>query len=220
MWCIPKITPEFRKRMYDLLDLYAEPYDPKRPILGTDEKTKQILAAARNSLPPKPGRYERYDYEYRRKGTRNIFVAVEPKAGRRIVSLTRKRKKRDFARFVQRLVRRHYPHAKVLRLVLDNLNTHFANALFETFPVEEAKQLLKKVEFHYTPKHASWLNVAEIEINIMDRECLGKRYLPNAARLKRELAAWAGRRNRQKKKIDWRFTRRDADKKLSKHYIA
>lgn len=220
MWCIPKITPEFRKRMYDLLDLYTEPYDPARPVIGADEKSKQLLADKRHALPPKPGRCERYDYEYRRKGMRNIFVAVEPKGGRRVVQDTRRRTKQDFARFVRQLVKRHYARAAVVRLVVDNLNTHGADAFFETFPAEEATALLEKLEFHYTPKHASWLNVAELEINIMDRECLEKRRFADARCLRKELAAWARRRNAAKKKIDWRFTRQDADRKLSKHYIA
>jgi hypothetical protein len=162
MWCIQEITPEYRERMYNLLDLYAEPYDPLRPVICMDEKSKQLLANVRTSLPMKTGRPERQDYEYKRHGTRNIFVAVEPKGGRRIVAVTRRRTRKDFARFIKYILDA-YPHAERIRLVLDNLNTHFAKSFTETFP-ETHEEILRRIEFHYTPKHASWLNMAELEI--------------------------------------------------------
>lgn len=163
MWCIPEIIPEFRERMYDILDLYAEPYDTKRPVVGIDEKPKQLLKEKRKSIPMKIGSPEKYDYEYIRNGTANIFMAVEFKAGRLTTRVTYRRTRRDFAKFIKHLVDRVYLNAEILRLVVDNLNTHNKNAFYETYDMGEAERILSKVEFHYTPKHASWLNVAEIE---------------------------------------------------------
>ena len=221
MWCIGKITAVYRNRMYDLLDLYAEEYDPKRPVICTDEKSKQLLQNKKDPIVMRPGRGERYDYEYKRNGTRNIFVAVEPKGGWRKAAATRRRKKPDFARFIRDLVDDpRYRDVDVIRLVLDNLNTHFAASFYATFPKKEAERILKKIEFHYTPCHASWLNMAEIELNIMDRECIGGRRIPDEETLRRELKAWQKRRNKAKRKIEWKFTRQDADRKLGKHYIA
>jgi hypothetical protein len=220
MWCVGKITAVYRNRMYDLLDLYAEPYDPKKPVICTDEKSKQLLENKKDPIVMRPGRDERYDYEYKRNGTRNIFVAVEPKAGWRKAVVTRRRKKPDFARFIRDLLKkRRYRNVDAIRLVLDNLNTHFAASFYETFPREEAERILSKIEFHYTPTHASWLNMAEIELNVMDRECLGGRRMPDEAALTRELAAWQKRRNKAKRTIEWKFTPQDADKKLGKHYV-
>lgn len=220
MWCVGKITAVYRTRMYDLLDLYAEEYDWKRPVICTDEKSKQLLQNKKDPILMRAGRTERYDYEYKRNGTRNIFVAVEPKAGWRKAVVTRHRKKPDFARFIRGVVNaKRYRNADKIRLVLDNLNTHFAASFYETFPLEEAKRILSKIEFHYTPTHASWLNMAEIELNVMDRECLGGRRMPDEATLTRELAAWQKRRNKARRKIEWKFTRQDADRKLGKYYI-
>lgn len=218
MWCIPEITPDFRERMYDILDLYAEPYDPKRPVIGLDEKPKQLIEDARKPIPMRPGRPERYDYEYVRKGSANIFMAAEFKAGRRTTRVTSRRTKKDFAKFIKHLVERAYPDAEMLRVVVDNLNTHNETALYETYDAEEAERILKKVEFHYTPKHASWLNVAEIEIGVMDAECTGRR-IGDKEILSRDVRAWTTRRNKQEKKIEWRFTRQRADEKLSKYYV-
>jgi hypothetical protein len=204
--------------MYDILDLYAEPYDPKRPVIGLDEKPKQLIEDARKPIPMRPGRPERYDYEYVRKGSANIFMAVEFKAGRRTTRVTCRRTKRDFAKFIKHLVERAYPYAEILRVVVDNLNTHNRTALYEAYGAEEAERILKKVEFHYTPKHASWLNVAEIEIGVMDTECTGRR-IGDKEILSREVRAWTTRRNKQEKKIEWRFTKRRADEKLSKYYV-
>lgn len=220
MWCVGKITAVYRQRMYALLDLYAEEYDPKRPVICTDEKSKQLLENKKDPIPMRAGRSERYDYEYKRNGTRNIFVAVEPKAGWRKATVTRHRKKPDFARFIRDLVNaRRYRNVDKIRLILDNLNTHFSCAFYKTFPRKEAERILSKIEFLYTPTHASWLNMAEIELNVMDRECLGGRRIQDEDILMRELAAWQKRRNKAKRKIEWKFTAQDADRKLGKHYI-
>lgn len=218
MWCIPKITVEYRRRMYAILDLYAEPYDPKMPLIGIDEKPKPLRGEKRAPIPMKPGSPEKYDYEYIRNGKANIFVATEPRAGRRITKVTDRRTKKDFAEYMKEIVDDEYPDADVIRVVLDNLNTHFPSSFYEAFDKIEAERILKRLEFHYTPKHASWLNVAEIEIGVMDTECTGRRIVDKET-LTRQVAAWTKRRNMAKKKIDWRFTRQDADKKLGKHYV-
>lgn len=175
MWCIGKITQEYRDRMYDLLDLYQQEYDALRPVICIDEKSKQLLEETRKPIAMKPGSPYKYDYEYKRKGITNLFVAVEPKAGKRIVKITDSRAKPDYAYFVKEILEKHYPQAKSIRLVADNLNTHFTSSFYETFSKSQADKLLKRIEFYYTPKHASWLNMAELEINIMDRQCTGGR---------------------------------------------
>ena len=218
MWCIQTIDAAFRACMYDVLNLYEEPYDPKRPIINLDEKPKQLLKDKRKSIPMKPGSPEKYDYEYVRNGKATIFMAVEFKAGKRVTQVTQTRTMKDFASFVKMLVDKEYHEADVIRLVVDNLNTHKDKAFYETFSKDEAERILSKIEFHFTPKHASWLNAAEIEINVMDIECTGRR-IRNIETLIREVAAWTKRRNDQKKKIDWKFTKDKADKKLSKYYV-
>lgn len=218
MWCIGEIDEEYRRRMYDILELYQMPYDPLRPVVGLDERPKQLLDGKRKSIPMGPGCPERYDYEYVRRGKVNIFLAVDFKAGRRHVEVTDQRTKRDFALYVRKLVDEVFQSAEVIRLVVDNLNTHVESAFYEAFDGDEARRVLNRVEFHYTPKHGSWLNVAEIEISAMDVECTGGR-IGDKETLARELRAWAERRNREKKKIDWRFTRQRADEKLSKYYV-
>jgi len=219
MWCIQSITPEYRKRMYDVLDLYAEPYNPRRPVLGLDEKPKQLLEESRAPLPMRPGRPAKYDYEYVRRGKANVFMCVEPKAGQRTTRVTEHRTKQDFALFVRYLVDDVYAEAERLRIVVDNLNTHNETSFLETFNSEEARRILAKAEFHYTPKHASWLNVAEIEIGVMDTECTRRR-IKSKEMLREEVMAWTERRNRKRAKIDWRFTRQKADTKLSKYYVS
>ena len=218
MWCIQTIDSEFRKRMYDILDLYEEDYDPKRPLVCLDEKPKQLLGDKRTPIPIKPGSPEKYDYEYVRNGTANIFVAVEFKAGKRVTQVTQRRTRMDFAEFMKILITKNYSEAEIVRLVTDNLNIHNEKSFYETFGEEEAKQILEKIEFHYTPKHASWLNAAEIEINVMDTECT-KRRIGNIGTLTNEVAAWMKRRNENKKKINWKFTKKNADEKLSKYYV-
>jgi len=204
--------------MYDILDLYNEPYDPKRPVIGVDEKPKQLLEDSRDPIPMKPGSPAKYDYEYLRKGKVNIFLAVEPKAGKRVTKVTERRTKTDFAAFIKEVVDFEYPTADVLRMVLDNLNTHSERAFYETFEKEEAKRILSKIEFHYTPTHASWLNVAEIEFNVMDTECTGRR-MKDQEFLAKEVKVWTEKRNQLQRKIEWNFTKQEADKKLSKHYV-
>ena len=204
--------------MYDILDLYEEPYNPKRPIINFDEKPKQLLGEKRRPIPMKPGRPEKYDYEYVRNGTSNIFVAVEIKAGRRVTQVTKRRTRKDFALFVKMLVDEDYPDVELIRLIADNLNTHNEKSFYEAFSKDEAQRILSKIEFHYTPKHASWLNAAEIEINVMDIECTGRR-IGDLGKLVREVAAWTKRRNDGKKKINWKFTSEKADKKLYKYYV-
>lgn len=218
MWCIKTIDSEYRKRMYDVLDLYEEPYDPKNPLVCIDEKPKQLIEDKRSSIPMKLGRSEKYDYEYVRKGTANIFMAVEFKIGKRVTQVTKRRTMIDFASFMKLLVDEEYPDVKVIRVVMDNLNTHTIKAFYETFDKDEAERILGKIEFHYTPKHASWLNAAEIEINVMDIECTGKR-IGDMDTLAQEVAAWTQRRNEHEKKIDWKFTSEKADEKLSKYYV-
>jgi hypothetical protein len=218
MWCIQTIDSEYRKRMYDVLDLYEEPYNQKNPLVCFDEKPKQLIEDKRSSIPMMLGRSEKYDYEYVRKGTANIFMAVEFKVGKRVTQVTKRRTMIDFASFMKLLVDEEYPDVKVIRVVMDYLNTHTTKAFYETFDKDEAERILGKIEFHYTPKHASWLNAAEIEINVMDIECTGKR-IGDMDTLVQEVAAWTQRRNDHEKKIDWKFTSEKADEKLSKYYV-
>ena len=219
MWCIQRIDSEYRERMYDVLDLYEEDYDPKRPIVCLDEKPKQLLIDKIMPIPMKPGSPEKYDYEYIRNGTANIFVAVEFKAGKRVTQVTQRRTMIDFAQFMKLLVTEEYSEAELLRIVTDNLNIHKEKAFYEALSEEEAKKILDKIEFHYTPKHASWLNAAEIEINVMDMECTNRR-IGDIETLTNEVNAWTKRRNDNKKKINWKFTKKSADEKLSKYYVA
>ena len=205
--------------MYRLLDLYKQAYDPCQPMVCMDEKSKQLLEDSRQPIKARPGKPEKFDYEYKRKGTCNIFVAVVPKAGIRIVKVTDKRTKEDFAYFIEELVEKHFRRAIYIQLVLDNLNTHFEGSLVETFGKRKAKRLLKKIKFIYTPKHGSWLNMAEIEINIMDRQCTGGR-IDSKETLESNVAIWSKERNKERRNIEWKFTRQDADKKLSKHYVS
>ncbi|KKG47832.1 transposase [Methanosarcina mazei] len=204
--------------MYDILSLYEEDYDPKKPLICLDEKPKQLLRDKRMSIPMKLGSSEKYDYEYVRNGTANIFMAVEFKAGKRVTQVTKRRTMKDFAQFMKILVTEEYSEAEVIRLVTDNLNIHKEKSFYEAFSEEEAKKILDKIEFHYTPKHASWLNAAEIEINVMDIECTGRR-IGNIETLKNEVDSWTKRRNEHKRKIEWKFTRKNADEKMSKYYV-
>ncbi len=203
--------------MEDVLDLYAEPPDPKRPRVCFDEVPSQLVGETRAPLPAAPGQPARYDYEYQRNGTANLFVAVQPEAGWRHVDVTDRRTKPDFAHQMRALVDEHFPDADVVRIVLDNLNTHTPAALYETFPPEEARRIVSKLEFHYTPTHGSWLNMAEIENGVLSRQCLERR-LPDAATLRHEVAAWQARRNAARATIDWRFTTPDARTKLARLY--
>ena len=219
MWCIGVLTEEYRRRMYDLLDLYARPLCAKEPVVCVDEKSKQLLKDTRTSLPAKPGASAKQDYEYKRAGTCNLFVAVEPHAGRRTVRVTDHRAKVDFVAFTRHLLEHVYDRAHRVHIVLDNLNTHFRKCFVEVLGIRAARALLRRVEFHYTPKHASWLNMAEIEIGILDRQCLCRR-LPNRSTLGAEVAAWQRRSNTEHRTIEWTFTRQDADRKLRRHYVS
>jgi hypothetical protein len=218
MWCIGRITAEYRERMYDLLGLYAKPYDPAEPVVCLDEKSKQLLEQTHQPLSVAAGQIAKEDYEYKRAGTRNLFVAVEPKGGHREVAVTRRRTKPDFVAFVQFLALEVYAQAHKIHLVLDNLNTHFRTSFEEVLGLEAAADFLSRLQFHYTPKHASWLNMAEIEIGILDRQCTGRRIADEPC-LCAEVRAWEQRRNQERCRIDWKFTRQDADRKLSRHYV-
>ncbi len=219
MWCIGELTSEYRRRMYELLELYARPYDAREPVICLDEKSKQLLRETRQPLAVKPGVPWRQDYEYERAGTCNIFVAVEPRGRRRHAEVTERRTKTDFVGFVCRMLRRGYSRVRKVHLVLDNLNTHLGSSFEEVLGVKAAASILRRIQFHYTPCHASWLNMAEIEIGILDRQCLA-RCPADRAILKIEVAAWQRRRNTARCGIDWTFTRRDADRKLHRHYVS
>ena len=219
MWCITEITKEYRKRMYRLLALYNKPYDPSYPVVCFDEKSKQLLEDSRTPIPMKPGSLMKYDYEYRRHGTCNIFVAVEPKAGKHHIKVTDTRTRTDFARFMKWLIVTKYRKVKRIMMVLDNLNTHFAKSFYETFSKDECERLLKRIKFIYTPRHASWLNMAEIEINLLDHECLG-RNIGDRVDFEKQVAVWTNQNNLDQRRIFWSFTKYKADKKLSKHYVS
>ena len=219
MWCIGKLTEEYRRRMYDVLDVYARPYREREPVICIDEKSKQLFSDSRTSLPMKAGAPAKLDYEYVREGTCNIFVAVEPRGGRRVAKVTERRTKSDFVSFVQQLLERTYASARKVHLVLDNLNTHFRKCFEDVLGPTTATTLLRRVVFHHTPKHASWLNMAEIEIGILDRQCLRRR-LPDQATARSEVNAWQRKRNAERRGIEWTFSRQDADRKLSRHYVS
>jgi hypothetical protein len=218
MWCIGALTQEYRQRMYALLELYARPMSPAEPVICIDEKSLQLIGHSRAPLPMDSRSPAKVDYEYVRHGTTNLFVAVEPKAGQRIVSVTEHRGKVDFVAFIGDLLTNAYAKAHRVHLVLDNLNIHFRKCFDDVLGKRAATKLLRRVQFHYTPKHASWLNMAEIEIGILTRQCLDRR-LPDRATLGSEVAAWQRDRNNQRRTIEWRFTRQDADHRLARHYV-
>jgi hypothetical protein len=199
--------------MEDVLDLYAEDFDPLRPVVCFDELPYQLVAETRLPLPMQPGKPIRYDYEYRRNGTCNLFMFFQPLAGWRHVEVTEQRTKRDFAHQMKDLVDVHFPEVEVIRVVLDNLNTHSPAALYEVFEPQEARRIVRKLEFHYTPKHGSWLNMAEIEISVLDRQCLDRR-LAEVRMIRSEVVAWETLRNDQHATVDWRFTTTKARSKL------
>jgi len=203
--------------MEDVLDLYAEDFDPLRPLVCFDELPYQLVAETRLPLPMQPGKPIRYDYEYRRNGTCNLFMFFQPLAGWRHVEVTEQRTKRDFAQQMKELVDVHFPEVEVIRVVLDNLNTHSPAALYEVFEPQEARRIVRKLEFHYTPKHGSWLNMAEIEISVLDRQCLDRR-LAEVHMVRSEVVAWETLRNDQRATVDWRFTTTKARSKLEYLY--
>jgi hypothetical protein len=213
----PEHNAQFVWRMEEILDLYEEPYDPKRPVVCFDERPCQLSAEVRESLPPKPGKPKRVDSEYERRGTAHVLMAFEPLKGRREMKVTERRRKAEFADMMRYLADYLYPEAERIRLVLDNLNTHSPAAFYESFPPEEARRLSKKIEFVYTPTHGSWLNMVEIELSVLVRQCL-KRRLPDTQALEREAGAWCEERNHLGTSVDWRFTTEDARIKLRKLY--
>ena len=217
-WCIaPKSNAEFVCQMEEVLTVYTRPYDERRPQLCLDETSKQLISETRVPFPLQPGQVECYDYEYERQGTCNLFVACEPLAGKRYLHVTEQRTKADFARFIRDLVDVYYPTAEKLILVMDNLNTHTLAALYELFEPAEARRLIEKLEVHYTPKHGSWLNMAEIELSVLTRQCLDRR-IGSRTQLECEVAAWQTKRNGQTVGINWRFTTADARIKLKHLY--
>ena len=219
------MSGEFVARMEDVLDpvsstgqaLYHEACDPERPVVCFDETSRQLIEDVRPPIKAKPGRVERYDTEYQRNGTRNLFMFCEPKGGWRHVEVTGRRTAVDFAHQMKWLVEEAYPHARVVRLVLDNLNTHKLGSLYEAFGASEARRIAKRLEFHHTPTHGSWLNMAEIELSVFSRQCLNRR-VGDEALLRREVAALERERNDAGAVIDWRFSTQDARSKLQHIY--
>jgi transposase len=203
--------------MEDVLDLYAQPYDASAPVVCFDEKSKQLVKETRPPLPTAPGQPLSYDYEYERGGVANLFVQFEPLTGWRHVAVTAQRTKHDFAQQMKKLVDEQFPKAIRIRVVLDNLNTHTPGALYQAFEPAEAKRIADRLEFHYTPKHASWLNMAEIELSVLERQCLDRR-IPDVETLTEEVSAWEGERNSQHATVKWHFKVADARTKLKRLY--
>lgn len=219
-WSIPpEANADFVWHMEDILDVYRRPYDPERPLICLDETSRQVVAETRAPLPAAPGHPARHDPEYAREGVVNLFLVTEPLRGRRHVRLSERRTRIDFAHCIQELVDVHYPAATSIVLVLDQLNTHSPASLYEAFSPAEAKRLADKLEIHYTPTHGSWLNTAEIELSVLQRQCLDRR-LGNRETMQREVAAWVAARNAATTGIDWRFTTADARIKLKRLYPA
>jgi transposase len=217
MWCIPTMNPEYVARMEDVLALYAEPPDPLRPVVCFDETPRQLIGEDRVPIRAEPGKPARYDYEYVRNGTANVFMFVDVNRPWRHAKVTDQRTCIDFAQCMRDLVDEHYPDADRIRVVLDNLSAHSAAALYRAFEPAEARRILSRLEFHFTPKHASWLNMVEIEIGVMVDQCLDRR-IPDKATLIKEIAAWERRRNAEKARIDWMFTIDRARAKLGRVY--
>jgi hypothetical protein len=218
-WSIPpKQSAEFVWRMEDVLSVYTRPYDERFPQVCLDEKSKQLLGDIREPLRAGPGRPVRRDYEYEREGKVNLFIVSEPLRGWRHVSVTERRTKIDWAHCLKELADVHYPHAERIVLVMDNLNTHTPAALYEAFTPEEAGRIARKLEIHYTPKHGSWLNMAEIELSVLARQCLGDRRISDRGTLAGEVGAWEAERNASESSIDWRFITGDARIKLKHLY--
>jgi len=199
-----------------VLDVYKRPFDPRRPVVCMDESPKQLIAETKSCIPASPGRAARYDYEYRRYGVCNIFLASEPLAGKRIVRVTERKTKRDWARFLEEIAGQ-YERAERITLVMDNLNTHEPGSLYETFPPDKAKGLWDRFQFVYTPKHGSWLNMAEIELNVLAGQCL-KRRIDDIEVVRKEIRAWQEFRNNKNVKVNWQFTAKDARIKLRRLY--
>jgi transposase len=217
MWCIPQVDGEYVARMEDVLDLYAEAPDPKRPVVCFDESPIQLIGEVRQPIPARPGQIERYDCEYRRNGTANLFVFLDVHRSWRKVKVTKRRAAEDFAACMRELTDVYYPEAERIRVVLDNLSTHSAGALYQTFPACEARRVLRRLEFHYVPKHASWLNMVEIEIGVLARQCLDRR-IESHTKLAAETAVWEKQRNAARARIKWMFTTERARAKMGRAY--
>ena len=217
MWCIPQVDGEYVARMEDVLDLYAEPPDPKRPVVCFDESPVQLIGETRQPIPAMPGQLGRYDCEYKRNGTANLFIVLDAHRSWRRVKVTDSRAGVDFAACMRELCDVHFPEAERIRVVLDNLSTHSAGALYQAFPAAEARRMLRRLEFHYTPKHASWLNRVEIEIGVLRSQCLDRR-IATKARLIAEVAAWERQRNASGATIQWMFTTEKARAKMGRAY--
>ncbi len=213
----PKADAEFVYHMEDVIDVYTRPYDPLYPVVCFDESNKQLVGEIIEPLPMEPGQPQRYDYQYERHGVCNLFMFSEPLAGWRHVEVTNRRTKIDYAQQMKYLVDVRYPDAEIITVIHDQLNTHVPSSLYQAFEPAEAKRLLGKLEFHYTPKHGSWLNMAEIELSVLATQCLERR-LPDKESLQREVAAWEERRNHDSRTIDWQFTTADARIKLKRLY--
>ena len=217
MWCIPRVDAEYVARMEDVLDLYGEAPDQKRPVICFDESPTQLIGEVRQPIPAAPGRLERTDFEYRRNGTVNLFVFLDAHRSWRRVKVTARRTAADFALCMRELSDVHFPEAERIRIVLDNLSTHSPGALYAAFPASEARRVLQRLEFHYTPKHASWLNMVEIEIGVLKRQCLNRR-IENRDRLVAEIAAWERQRNHGGARINWMFSTEKARAKMARAY--
>ena len=216
MWCIPDVTPTFVACMEDVLELYAE-QSPETPVVCFDETPVQLIGETRLPVLPRPGKTARYDYEYRRNGTANIFMFIDAHRPWRHAKVTQRRTNIDFAECMRELTDVHYPEAAKIRVVLDNLNTHKPGSLYEAFPPHEARRILRRIEFHFTPKHGSWLNMAEIEIGVMVAQCLARR-IPEIQLLRTEVTAWARLRNKANAKVNWMFSVDHARSKFAKSY--
>ena len=216
-WCIGKPSAQYVAKMEDVLDVYARPYDAKRPLVCLDEASKELHGTPRGTLPMEPDQPQRQDYEYVRNGVRNLFLSIEPLRGRRKVRVTDRRTAQDFAEQLRVLFDEDYPDADVIVLVADNLNTHGPACLYERFEPAEARRIAAKFEWHYTPEHGSWLNIAECELSVLASQCLSQR-IPDKATLISEAAAWEVRRNAAHVSVDWQFTATDARIKLKRLY--
>lgn len=213
----PGESSEFVAGMERVLDIYKRPYDAQNPVVCMDESPKQLISSARPSIPMGPGVAQRDDYEYVRHGVANIFMANEPLKGKRIVEVTKTKTKKDWAKFMKQIADEQYPKARKITLVMDNFKTHAASAFYETFPPGEAKRLWDRFEFVYTPKHGSWLNMAEIELHALNRQCLN-RHIPSLDEVSRQVKAWAISRNNTASAVNWQFTTSDARIKLKRLY--
>lgn len=214
MWCIPEMTPEFIERMEDVLNLYEKPYNSDEPVVCLDEKPVQLLKDARETIPEKPGSIRKRDYEYIRAGTANVFCVVEPKGGRHFTYATKNRKGKEFAKVMNRIAN-HYASADKIHLVMDNLRTHCLKSMTDFYGVEKGTEIWNRFEIHFTPKHASWLDQAEIEIGIYSRQCLGKSRVGDIDELRKRTNAWNKEVNRKKLMINWQFTTKKAREKFN-----